>query len=135
MATQHQKKRIYDAPATGLSAVTLASERTSSPLSCDGYRNLTVYFNFTAQSAATALICKVEVSHDGGSTWGQIKSESISSGTGTLSDYSQSFATTSASLVPFRFTLDDDHFRVKISATGGAAGDVCSVTCRLSNGE
>lgn len=126
------RHKILEAPELGLSAVTLASERTSSSFSATGWDSLTIYVNLTARSGTTALICKLEVSNDGGTTWGQIKSESIAAGTGTLSSYSQSFATTSTGLTPYRFDLDDDLVRVKVSATSGAAGDVCTVTARLS---
>lgn len=129
--SRHSLEKTFSPTDLSLSGVTLASERTSSTQSGKGYRNLTVYLNLTARSAATAVICKLEVSPDG-TTFGQTKSESISSGTGTLSSYSQSFATTSTGLTPFRFNIDDEFWRIKVSGTSGAAGDVCDVYARLS---
>lgn len=132
-ARYHKINDIY-APALGLSAVTLASERTSNVFSVKGYRNLTVYLNLTARSASTALICKLFTSNNA-TTLGQTKSESISSGTGTLSSYSQSFANTATGIVTFRFDLDDDFALIKVSGTSGAAGDVCTVDLRMSTGQ
>ena len=132
MSKRFVRSRTIDAPELGLSAVTLASERTSNAFSGTGWDSLTVYFDLTARSASTALICKLEVSHDRGTTWAQIKSESIAAGTGTLSAYSQSFANTAAALLPCRFDIDDDFLRIKVSGTSGAAGDVATVKVRLS---
>ena len=131
MASRHNKDFQIFQGDLGLSAVTLASERTSTTFSVKGYRHLTVYVDVTARSALTALICKLKVS-DNATTLGQTKSESISSGTGTLSTYSQSFATTTTGLTAFRFDIDDDFAQVLVSATAGAAGDVCNVQVRMS---
>lgn len=61
-----------------------------------------------------------------------IQSESISSGTGTLSDYVQSKTVSGTDTFLGRFTLDDDLIRIRVSGTSGAAGDVVSVYARLS---
>jgi hypothetical protein len=128
--SRHALTKTIHAPDLGLNGVTLASERTSNAQDGHGYSHLTVYLNAT-RAAYTALICKLEVSPDG-TTWGQTKSESISSGTGTLSSYSQSFTTSSSALVPFRFDICDKYWRVLISATSGGSSDTAIVTAYLS---
>lgn len=115
-----------------MDGLTLASERTSNTQSGKGWRHLKVDVNLTARSGTTALICKLETSPDG-TTFGQKKSESVAAGTGTLSSYAQSFATTTAGMTTYYFDLDDDFWRIKVSATGGAAGDTFEATARLSD--
>ena len=129
-----RERKIHETGGGGLelNAVTLAAERTSTVQSGKSWRHLSVTVDLTARSGTTALLCKLLTS-DNRTTLGQTKSESISSGTGTLSTYTQSFATTTTGLTVFRFDLDDDFWQIKVSATGGAAGDVCTVTARLSD--
>jgi hypothetical protein len=132
VASRHQKElTLYASADLNLSGVTLAAERTSSTFSTKGYRHLTVYVNLTARTSLTAVVCKLKVGPSA-SALGQTKSESVASGTGTLSSYSQSFATTSTGVIPFRFDVDDDFAHILVSGTSGAAGDVCTVDARLS---
>ena len=133
MTSRHSIERNFVPVELNLSGVTLASERTSNTLSCTGYGILTVYVNLSAWTTASAVVVAVDVTPDSGTTWIPVQSESIAGGVGTLSDYTVSNAGSAADQFMGRFTLDDDTFRIRISGTSGAAGDVVSVWARLSN--
>ena len=112
----------------GLSAVTLASERTSNTFGTLGREELTVYVNLSAQSAASAVLVKVDGTNDSGTTWFPVQSVSIAAGTGTLSDYVASKAVSGADTFEARFDLNFQQCRIRVSGTSGAAGDVVSVS-------
>jgi len=74
----------------------------------------------------------LDSSPDGGTTWFPVQSEALSAGTGTLTDYTQSKTVSGVDTFICRWDIDDDLLRIRVSGTSGAAGDVVSVTAKLS---
>jgi hypothetical protein len=69
---------------------------TSWTMDVAGYSKLTLQIDHTF-AAATAITVTCEGSINGGTTYGRLTSTSVSSGTGTVSAYTDSYATGSAS--------------------------------------
>lgn len=132
MSARFNNTVVYRPDQLNLSGVTLASERTSNTIECDGRDQMTINVNLSARTAATAVLVAVDISPDG-TTWYPLQSESISSGTATLSDLVWSKTVSGTDTWSFYYPIAAQKMRIRISGTGGAAGDVVSVTLRLSN--
>jgi hypothetical protein len=118
----------YPADKLGLSAVTLEEERTSNRFGVSGREKMTVFVDLAEHSAATVVKVNVDATNDKGTTWFPIQAESISSGTGTLTDYTAEKAVSAADTFEVRYLLGFENIRIRVSGTSGAAGDVVSVT-------
>jgi hypothetical protein len=118
----------YSPAALGLSAVTLASERTSNSFGVKERTEMTVFGSLTARSAATTFLINVDASNDGGTTWFPVQSVATSAGTGTMSDYTASKTVSGVDTFEARFDLNFQLCRIRTSGASGAAGDVVSIS-------
>ena len=133
MASRNIRQTKLDAATVGLSGVTLASERTSNNIICEGYNQCTVFVNLSAQSAATDVQVDVDTSDDEGTTWFPLQSVSIASGTGTLSDLQWTKAVSGADTFAFDFPINYERIRLRVDGTSGGASDVVTVTVQLGS--
>ncbi len=103
----------------------------------DGWAQIKITIDYT-YSAATAVTVTPSCSLDGGNTYGRETSTSISSGTGTISLYTDSYTTGGASAV-LNLAYDVSgctHVKLVFAGTGSpAAGDLIDVQAALVVGE
>lgn len=93
-----------------------------------GFEKVVVVIDYT-YGAATAVTVTPTLSIDGGTTYGSETSTSISSGTGTVSVYSDSYTTGAANAL-LRLSYDVagcTHLKLVIAGTGANGSDLVDV--------
>lgn len=120
-------KFFFGTPVDGVAANAAAALRTAT-LDVIRFAQLAVVIDLS-QSAATALTMTMAASVDGGTTYGDVQSMSVSSGTGTLSDMTWTKAVSGDVTI----TLDlpvvaYSNVQLVFAATGGGASDLITVT-------
>ncbi len=128
------KQTVIGAERLGLSAVTLAAERTSSTLNVEGFSQLTVFVVLSTRSAATTLQCAVDIQvPDGvGSTWVPIQTTATSGAVMTNIDGYWTMAVSAADVLLVNTPINYQHIRLRIDGDNGAAGDIASAYVILS---
>jgi hypothetical protein len=120
-----------------LSAVALnasAGSRTFT-LPVSRYAKTVVQVDLT-RTAATDLQLTCTGSLNGGATYGEIASTSISAGVGTMSAYRDVFALTTSRNILFEYdTRNYDSFRCVVSGTSGGAADTINVYASSAVGQ
>ena len=130
---QHFNQRFISAAELGLSAVTLAAERTSNTINCEGMSQLSLQIEYT-YSAATRVDVNIETSLDpaGSLTWALEHTEAIAAGAVTLSPEDYQKAVSASVNLTIHKPINARHVRVKISSTGGGASDLATVKACLA---
>ena len=133
MHVQHFNQKFISAAELGLSAVTLAAERTSNTINCEGYSQLSIQIQATRDSY-TRLDVNVEGTLDPASdlNWATEHTASIAAGTVTLSP--EDFQNTTSSTITYIIDkpINRRHIRIKISATAGGTDDLATVKLCLA---
>lgn len=124
----------YPPKKLSLDGVTLAAERTSNSFHVAYRDNMNVFVELSARTTATAVLVKLEAYDEFLAEWIPVQSVNISAGTGALSDFQFSKSVSGVDTFNALFALDRayDLVRLKVSGTSGAAGDVVSVSARVS---
>lgn len=139
MDQRYRRQRVINPTELGLSAVTLATERTSNSIGLNGASRLAVYVKHSANSAATRIDVNLDVTPEGMSgetvsNWYVSQTAAIAAGTVTLSDEDIQKAVSGVKLFEVRFDeLNAAYCRIRISGTSGAAGDIVSVTAIVAD--
>jgi hypothetical protein len=119
----------------GVAANAAAGSRTFE-CAVGGYSKLSLWVDVVEVGAITAIVVTCSASPNGGTTYAQLTSTSVSGGTGTVVAYSDSYATTASATVLFEYDVRTyDYFKCTVDVTGGGASDTITAYATAAVGQ
>lgn len=127
----------YEEPLPLFNAQALGATRTSRTFSTAGYNTCTLFVHYDDNAGTTtAVTFYLEIQPENDSTnWYRLTDVAVTAGTGTRTDYIDSFATAAADqdyVLNFALTPGAHRARLVAAATGSGATDLLTVRYVLS---